>query len=78
MSRTIAVNIIHTAANNTKLDQAQGLIPFAVSLNSDLAQLIQARAPERQLGLNEMIVAGGTRVLTRFPHEFAHNFLLGL
>jgi hypothetical protein len=38
-----------------KLDQAQGLIPFAVKLNSDLVQQLQALAQERQLGLNEMV-----------------------
>ena len=38
-----------------KLDQAQGLIPFAVKLNGDLVQQIQALAQERQLGLNEVV-----------------------
>ena len=38
-----------------KLDQAQGLVPFAVKLNSDLVQQIQALAQERQLGLNEVV-----------------------
>ncbi len=38
-----------------KLDQAQGLVPFAVKLNQDLVQQIQAQAETRQLGLNEMV-----------------------
>ena len=38
-----------------KLDQAQGLVPFAVKLNGDLVQQIQALAQERQLGLNEVV-----------------------
>lgn len=38
-----------------KLDQAQGLIPFAVKLNSDLVQQLQALAQERQLGLSEVV-----------------------
>ncbi|MHB1175006.1 MAG: hypothetical protein ACYCZJ_07775 [Sulfuriferula sp.] len=38
-----------------KLDQAQGLVPFAVKLNSELVQQIQVLAQTRQLGLNEMV-----------------------
>lgn len=38
-----------------KLDQAQGLVPFAVKLNSDLVQQLQALAQERQLGLSEVV-----------------------
>jgi hypothetical protein len=38
-----------------RLDQAQGLVPFAVKLNSDLVQRIQALAQERQSGLNEVV-----------------------
>lgn len=38
-----------------KLDQALGLVPFAVKLNSDLVKQIQALAQERQTGLNEMV-----------------------
>lgn len=38
-----------------KLDQAQGLIPFAVKLNSDLAKEVQALAEQRKLGLNEVV-----------------------
>ncbi|MBZ0092678.1 MAG: hypothetical protein K8F27_10735 [Sulfuricellaceae bacterium] len=38
-----------------KLDQAQGLVPFAVKLNHDLIKQIQALAETRQLGLNETV-----------------------
>jgi hypothetical protein len=35
-------------------DQALGLIPFAVKLNSDLVAKLQALAKERGAGLNEV------------------------
>lgn len=38
-----------------KLDQALGLVPFAVKLNADLVKQIQSLAQERQAGLNEMV-----------------------
>jgi hypothetical protein len=38
-----------------KLDQALGLVPFAVKLNGDLVKQIQSLAQERQVGLNEMV-----------------------
>ncbi len=38
-----------------KLDQAQGLVPFAVKLNGELAQQIQTLAQERKLGLSEVV-----------------------
>lgn len=38
-----------------KLDQALGLVPFAVKLNGDLVKQVQALAQERQTGLNEMV-----------------------
>lgn len=37
-----------------KRDQALGLIPFAVKLNSDLVQQLQALAKERSVDLNEV------------------------
>ena len=37
-----------------KRDQALGLIPFAVKLNSDLVAQLQALAKERGTGLNEV------------------------
>lgn len=38
-----------------KLDQALGLVPFAVKLNHDLVKQVQALAQERQTGLNEVV-----------------------
>ena len=38
-----------------KLDQAQGLVPFAVKLNSALVLELQALAKERGLDLNEVV-----------------------
>lgn len=38
-----------------KLDQAQGLVPFAVKLNSDLVKRIQTRAQELGAPLNEVV-----------------------
>ncbi len=38
-----------------KLDQAKGLIPFAVKLDAQLAEEIRALAGARQLGLNELV-----------------------
>ena len=37
------------------LDQAQGLVPFAVKLDSALVKRIQALAQERKSGLNELV-----------------------
>ena len=38
-----------------KIDQALGLVPFAVKLNSDLVKQVQALAQARQTGLNEVV-----------------------
>lgn len=38
-----------------KLDQQQGLVPFAVKLNGDLANRLRALATERQVDLNELV-----------------------
>ena len=38
-----------------KLDQAQGLVPFAVKLNGELVKQIHARAQESRTGLNEVV-----------------------
>lgn len=37
-----------------KLDQALGLVPFAVKLPGDLVKELQALAQERQLAMNEL------------------------
>ena len=38
-----------------KLDQARGLIPFAVKIDGELVKQIQALAQERKAGLNEVV-----------------------
>ena len=38
-----------------KLDQAQGLVSFAVKLNGELVNQIHARAQESRTGLNEVV-----------------------
>jgi hypothetical protein len=38
-----------------KRDQALGLVPFAVKLNSELVQQLQALAKERGVDLNEVV-----------------------
>ncbi len=38
-----------------KLDQAKGLIPFAVKLDAQLAEKIRALAASRQVDLNELV-----------------------
>ena len=38
-----------------RLDQAKGLVPFAVKLNSELVRELQALAAERKTDLNELV-----------------------
>lgn len=38
-----------------KRDQALGLVPFAVKLDSELVKKLKALAQERGLGLNELV-----------------------
>jgi len=38
-----------------RLDRERGLVPFAVKLNSRLANRLRARAGERNIGLNELV-----------------------
>jgi len=38
-----------------KLDQALGLVPFAVKISSDLVQQIQDIAKEKQVSVNEIV-----------------------
>jgi hypothetical protein len=38
-----------------KLDQAAGLVPFAVKLNAELVKEIQTLAQSQQIGLNELV-----------------------
>lgn len=38
-----------------KLDQARGLVPFAVKIDSDLVEEVRALARSRQADLNELV-----------------------
>lgn len=38
-----------------KLDQARGLVPFAVKIDGELVKRVQALAQERGVGLNELV-----------------------
>jgi hypothetical protein len=38
-----------------KLDQAKGLIPFAVKLDAELAGELRSLSESRQVGLNELV-----------------------
>ena len=38
-----------------KLDQAAGLVPFAVKLKAELVQQLHAQAQERGVGINELV-----------------------
>ena len=38
-----------------RIDQAAGLVPFAVKLNGDLIRQIHALAAERKTGINEIV-----------------------
>ena len=38
-----------------RMDQALGLVPFAVKLNGDLVKRVQALAQERGAGINEVV-----------------------
>jgi hypothetical protein len=38
-----------------RLDQAAGLVPFAVKINGDLVKQLQARAAEQSLEINELV-----------------------
>jgi hypothetical protein len=38
-----------------RIDQALGLVPFAVKLNSELVKQVQALAQERGTGVNEVV-----------------------
>ena len=40
-----------------KLDQAQGLVPFAVKLNGELVRQLHVRAHETATPLNEVVAA---------------------
>ena len=47
-----------------KLDQAAGLVPFAVKLNADLVTQLQTLAKERGVELNELVAEVLTKGLS--------------
>ena len=46
---------VRTRREQRKLDQAQGLVAFAVKINGELVKQITALAQERKTGLNEVV-----------------------
>ena len=52
-----AANAAVSRRDQRKLDQAQGLIPFAVKLDSELVKQIQALAETNGTGINETVAA---------------------
>ncbi len=52
-----AANAGVSRRDQRKLDQAQGLIPFAVKLDGELVRQIQALAETSGAGLNETVAA---------------------
>ena len=50
-----ATEVVIDRREQRKRDQALGLVPFAVKLDSDLVQQIQVLAQTRKLGLNELV-----------------------
>jgi hypothetical protein len=38
-----------------RLDQAAGLVPFAVKINAELVKQLQARAGEQAIDINELV-----------------------
>ncbi|MBC7859159.1 MAG: hypothetical protein H7Z39_10370 [Burkholderiaceae bacterium] len=50
-----AAAVVVDRREQRKLDQALGLVPFAVKLNADLVQQLQALAKARELDLNALV-----------------------
>lgn len=48
-----------------KLDQALGLVPFAVKLNNELVQQIHALAQTREMSVNELVAELLNKGLTK-------------
>ena len=60
-----AANAGVSRRDQRKLDQAQGLIPFAVKLDGELVKQIQALAEANGEGVNETVAALLTKGLTK-------------
>ena len=52
-----AAGAIASRREQRKLEQAQGLVAFAVKLDGELVKQIQALAESRQMGINETVTA---------------------
>ena len=50
-----AAAVVLSRRERRTLEQAQGLVPFAVKLDGDLVKRIQTLAQERKTGLNELV-----------------------
>ena len=50
-----AQGVVLDRKEQRKLDQAKGLIPFAVKLDAQLAEELRKLAESRQTGLNELV-----------------------
>jgi hypothetical protein len=59
-----AVNAALSRRDQRKLEQAQGLVAFAVKLDGELVKQIHALAEMRQTGVNETVADLLTRGLT--------------
>jgi hypothetical protein len=51
----VAAAAVPSRRDQRKLEQAQGLVAFAVKLDGELVKQIHARAEARQTGLNETV-----------------------
>lgn len=52
-----AASAVVSRREQRKLEQAQGLVPFAVKLDGELVKQIHALAEARQTGINETVAA---------------------
>ena len=53
-TRSAADTALPDRREQRKLDQAQGLVPFAVKLNIDLVTELNALAKSREISINEL------------------------
>ena len=60
-----AVGVTPDRREQRKLDQALGLVPFAVKLNSELVQQIHALAQTREMSVNEIVAELLNKGLTK-------------
>ena len=60
-----AANAGVSRRDQRKLDQAQGLVAFAVKLDSELVKQVQALAESSGAGINETVAALLTKGLTK-------------